>query len=401
MAFTLYKPVHFQEATLIDDTWALVRGISQTYDVQAQFTVAHTGWSLVNAPSGFSINRSGVITADIPHNFTGTVGDLTISTNQGFIILHTTIRDWFPNDHPTPIRAFYSSWRSYDGTSRTLFTGRYHHGTNLVSSQDLIIASAADGYLNVDALETTLANIAQDGVLIVTQWTDQVGDFNLIPVSNTELLAIHMEDGEISRAYTSGNNRLMLEGIWSPGDLDSNWSSATDRTYADYASSSTASVATGAWGITCLLEKKSPNSSNRRLRAGDGNSVPAVRNSNSGYRLQTAPLQPPNSVISVENVSLLIGQNHLSTATHYSRRLSRYDLTTEVRDVGLTSSLTPTASDLNGTNLEVAGYYIGEFAVWDAADTQDASLEWVRNDHEIANNLLAAFSNNQTITYTS
>ena len=149
--------------------WNLIRGISQTYNIPAQISSASgdTGWSLAITPTGISINSSGLITADLTHHFSDESDSLTVNTDQGTYNIALSVRDYFPSDFYLTPSMFYSSFRSWDHSARDLYLCQYVSGEtpSAFNTAQVMVRSGADGYVDLDALQTTLAAIGSRGVL--------------------------------------------------------------------------------------------------------------------------------------------------------------------------------------------------------------------------------------------
>ena len=210
-------------------TWDLVRGISQTYDMPAQVpsSSGDTGWSIENAPTGFSIDSSGVVTADLSHHFSDSVNTLMIETDQSNYNLDFRVSDYFPSDFYKDPTMFCSSFRSWDRTERDLYRCRYVSGEtpSVFATQEVTVRSGADGYLDQAALQTTLAAIGARGVLepiIIYNQIDNHNDATLkLNAGSDAVLAGFMNDGVLEMVVQ--NDMPVFRGGWTPSSLNSNF----------------------------------------------------------------------------------------------------------------------------------------------------------------------------------
>ena len=275
-------------------TWNLVRGIENQYDVPTEIPEL-TGIELsTDTPSAFSI-YAGVITVTPRHlpESAVEVDSIDIVTDQGNASLILNFRDWFPVDSPVPLSSFYSCFRSVDPSARELWRGSYWHsstnGGNLDTTEDIIVMSDEDGYLDFPDLVNQLAAIDSDGLLYITRLTDQIENNHLVAATNQEPIAVAIVGGSVSTYTVRRNGHLFVRGRWAASDINNVWFQ-TNRLSSSFADAG--APLGNYWGIVSVQQKY--NSTNNRLfQFGDDNSYPGIRDiGERGYRYNSSGIRP-------------------------------------------------------------------------------------------------------------
>ena len=208
--------------------WNLVRGIENQYDFSTE-NPELTGIALpTDAPSAFSI-AAGVITVEPRHlpESAVEVDSMDIVTDQGNFPLILNFRDWFPDDAPTSLSTFYSVFRSVDPSARELWRGTYWYPStsegNIDTTENIIVMSNEDGYLDFPALVNQLAAINSDGLLYITRLTDQINNHHLVASGDNEPIAVAIVGGSASAYTVRRNGHLFMRGSWAASEINSNW----------------------------------------------------------------------------------------------------------------------------------------------------------------------------------
>ena len=389
----LLYPVTFT-AAIDSNTWEIARGALQTYNVADLSTETQTGWTLVNPPTGFTINDVGVISVHLDWDYTGTPGDITVETDQDVFVIPTSVVTFFPGDFVFPPTTFYSATRSYDRSARELWVGTYTYEDSLGQlnqlDQNFVVSSEDDGYLSIPNLRTRLNAINPNGVLWVDTIRDQLGNFDLRDIgnANSEFLAIYMDGGAISTARRH-NGRLLFQSVWDPTTFGTQGWTGAARTGAIYEADSNDQSLLDAYALIMFLEKEGANSEGRYLRCGDGNLFPGFKNNNTGWRFSTrSPITPYNPG-EMATPEMFLGHQWNNGADEWNRRFFRYALSdTPVVDFTSTSTAALNSHDGTGASMEMNRYYWGEMAFYDYGDSLADRILWNDNQLTLANDYL-------------
>jgi len=312
------------------DTWHLVKGGRRTYNVTEKLSETRTGWQLDEPPSGFTIDNSGVISANLPHLYTTPPGELKVITDQGNIRVPTTIRDWFPADDSryTPT-AFFSTARAYNGAAdRPLLSIEIWNpntGKTLLAQTD--VHSAADGYLNIDAIRRAAAGIT-DGVIVVPRLHEQItGGWANYDMDNAEIGALGYIENDNLTIFESPANRAAIHGNWKASDLNSAWSEDVKSRFFDYAIE-TPSLADNYFFFVVIQNHVYFEN---RLGIGDVNAYPGLKfrdNPISRYFLGNNDDDPSVYVIGDHQTDWMLWEAHslLANETQYRKHVRYFDL---------------------------------------------------------------------------
>ena len=276
--------------------WNLVRGIENQYDFSTE-NPELTGIALpTDAPSAFSI-AAGVITVTPRHlpESAVEVDSMDIVTDQGNFPLILNFRDWFPSDAPTSLSTFHSVFRSVDGSARELWRGTYWHpstsGGNIDTTEDIIVMSDEDGYLNFPALVNQLVAINSDGLLYITRLTDQRATFHLVAAGDHEPIAVAIVGGSASTYTVRRNGHLFMRGSWAASEINSNWF-RVNRLQSEFLEVN--APLGNYWGIVSVMQKFNADN-NRLFQFGDNNAYPGIRDvGDRGYFFNTDGIRPDN-----------------------------------------------------------------------------------------------------------
>ena len=395
------------------EPWNLVRGGTRTYDAAAQVIGSRTGWSLVNPPSEFTMSSAGVITAVLPQYHKTVPGDLTIQTTEETFSLQTTIRDFFPNDFAFQPNHFYSSWRSYDGTARELFVGRYFSPTTILNpvtpvtqftTVELEISSGDDGYVDVAALQTRLNAISPNGILFVHKILNQVANYYItrstMSVSGTDAFAYAwLSNGVMTSEMLNGH--IQFRSNWQPSDFNSDWE-GSHRTIASYRKDTTEfSISEQGFGIHAIAQNRNTAAGVDQFWCGDYNSYPGFRNVGaSQIRLNTiqakAIITIPPAILN--NPFILTGAQLRNAGTVFRRQIFAFRLgqSQQVFDDTEYGNLLSG----QGGSIIVGDYNFGELALFPVVDGLVDAAIW-RAQHETLVDNAVAILGNQSFTYTS
>ena len=384
--------------------WNLVRGISQTYNIPAQISSASgdTGWSLAITPTGISINSSGLITADLTHHFSDESDSLTVNTDQGTYNIALSVRDYFPVDFYIAPAMFYSSFRSWDGTERDLFRCQYISGeaTSAFNTAEMTVRSGTDGYVDMDALQATLAAIGSRGVLqpmVIYNQRDDDTPMNLVTDSSSAALAGFMNDGVLTMVLQNG--RPVIRGVWTPSDLNSNFTLPA-RTETEYRS-----MLNGTFGpfhaISISMRRRNDAPSGvanvQRMYSGDQNSYPGMRTEDNFLRYNNGTYPTDigltNAQIGEWGVwnglsgrAVSAGVNIYQRREHFWRQLnSNNGLTTTATLEGNTTQ----HREGVGAEIQMGGWDWAETSAYDGLDTAVEANNFRGQDNNLYNNLVA------------
>ena len=386
--------------------WNLVRGIENQYDVPMQ-NPGLTGIELpTNAPSAFSID-AGVITVTprhLPENAVE-VDSMDIVTDQGTFDLMLEFRDWFPDDSPVPLSTFHSIFRSVDPSERELWRGVYWHSLpgsgNLNTTEDIIVMSDEDGYLNFAALVNQLAALDSEGLLYVTQISDQIGGHHLVASEDREPLAVVVHGGASSTYTARMNGHAFVRGRWAPNDAGGAWSQ-TNRDDSELRNAS--APLENYWGIVTVQQKYNATH-NRLFHFGDSNSFPGIRDTSAvRYRYNTSAASKPGILFPGTNTwfapHCVMMDAYMSVAGTTFRSIRSVRLE-DVADHD-SQSTTGLASDIHsgdGRELDFQDYHWAEGMVFDLPQSTDAAVRqtnidnWIATRTNIANNLTSLMGN--------
>lgn len=403
MPFTLYKDVNFRGSL---STFNLVRGLSQTHDVDNATGGVATNFALPTAVDGFSVdNSTGILTADLPHLYPA-IDEVAVSSSIGTINIPLSFRDWVPNDAPTDLLWFYSVSRSHDGSARNLWRGDYYYpgspNGNLNTLRTITARSGSDGILDWEALRDEVIGYNDSGVLRIEELINQVGDGDLIASGGNEGLAMAIVDGNVVGMAQRGGN-LFMRGKWSSNEFDANWTRRSDtnslflQTSADFGNY---------YGLTTVQEKYDAAVS-RKFRYGDDNGFPAIRNvpisDGIGYKLALF-IDPGDVIISqltFEDPTLVIADRYVIDGA-YNKRIRVLNVESEDES----ESVSDTDSGLQGGSggrLEIADYFWNEAALWDVNDMDETDLDnWLKTKSQLASNYISLYYNtNRTYNFSS
>ena len=385
--------------------WNLIRGISQTYNIPAQISSASgdTGWSLAITPAGISINSSGLITADLTHHFSDESDSLTVNTDQGTYNIALSVRDYFPVDFYIAPAMFYSSFRSWDHTERDLFRCQYVSGeaTSAFNTAEMTVRSGVDGYVDMDALQATLAAIGSRGVLqpmVIYNQRDDDTPMNLVTDSSSDpALAGFMNDGVLTMVLQNG--RPVIRGVWTPSDLNSNFTlpartetayqSMLNRTFGPF----------HAISISMRRRNDAPSDVENVLRmySGDQNSYPGMRTEDNFLRYNNGTYPTDIGLTNTQirewgvwnGLSGRVvseGVNVYQRREHFWRQLNSLG--------GLTTTPTLEGNTTQhregvGGQLRMGGWDWAETSAYDGLDTAVEATNFRGQDNNLYNNLVA------------
>ena len=312
------------------DTWHLVKGGRRDYDVAAKLAETRTRWTLQDAPSAFTISNVGVISVDLPHLYETPPGDLRVITDQGDIRIPTTIRDWFPVDDSryTPT-AFFSTARAHTGASDQLLLSIeiWNPRTGEVQLAQTDLRSAADGYLNRDAIRNAASNIT-DGVIVVPRLHEQMtGGWANYDAENAKIGALgYIADGELTLLESPGN-RASIRGKWKASDFNPAWSENVRSGSFDYAIASP-NLDENYFYFTVIQNRVFFEN---RLGIGDVNRYPGLQFSDipiSNYFLNNNDDNPRLQVTGAHQTDWLLWSVYslLETRTQYRKYIEYFDL---------------------------------------------------------------------------
>ena len=386
-------------------TWNLVRGTSQTYNVPAQISSASadTGWSLAITPAGVSINSSGLITADLTHHFSYGSDSLTVNTDQGNYNIALSVRDYFPVDFYLAPAMFYSSFRSWDHTERDLFRCQYISGVTPRAFNDaqVTVRSGADGYVDMAALQTTLAAISSRGILqplVIYNQMDSDIPMNLLDGSNSPALAGFMNDGALTMVLQNG--RPVIRGVWTPSALNSNFTMPA-RTLTEYISPNTDETFGSFHALVISMRRRDDapdgTANAQRMWVGDFNSYPGMRTEDNflNYNNRTSPadiglsnaqIEEWGVWMAVSGRAISAGVNQYQRREHVWRQLNSNN--------GLTVS-TALEGDVGewrsggGAELMMGAWDWAEMSAYEGLNTEVKANTYKERDVNLYNNLVA------------
>ena len=389
------------------EPWNLVRGGTRTYDAAAQVIGSRTGWSLVNPPSEFTMSSAGVITAVLPQYHKTVPGDLTIQTTEETFSLQTTIRDFFPNDFVFQPNHFYSSWRSYDGTARNLFAGQYWAPTNAAAftTEDVVVSSGDDGYVDVDALQTRLNAISPNGILTVNEIYDQLDSRLNIPritsAGTSEFAYVWLVNGVLSGEMVNGH--IQFRSNWRPSGLNSGWTGGHRATAGYQLFTTVGSISLQGFAMHVIAQKRNTGLSSNQFWCGDDNAYPGIRSVGADQLWlnidgDKAIITVPDAILN--NPFILTGAQLRNAGTVFRRQIYAFRLgqsqqvfdDTEYGDQWVGA----------GASIIVGDYNFGEMALFSVGEVNgvtDANI-W-RAQHETLVDNAVAILGNQSFTYTS
>ena len=401
------------DITVIDQITAsegidAVRGIPDSFDASEFLTGTRTNWGVgPGAPSGIDVNDAGTVFVNLDHYDDTEPENIQITTNQGNLLIPFTQREMFPDDFVIPINVFWSAWRSYDRSARDLWIGTYQYrdADGVTQTQEVTVSSAADGYLDLDALETTLAAIDSDGILFVTMILEQVGliaGYDL-PASNlsddNKFLAVHMQNGAISDQTVRVNGNLMFQSGWRASDFHPDWSNTLRR--AEYLHNVQPSALFESWALYTVQKRNSTSSSSsaRDLKVGDNNSYNAgIRsNSSTSFRFNISTPRPDDISISVANqanlFALLGSVRRRSGTSSFDRTLAFYRLSGQLELIDTVQS----NNNLNsggGAEIDLGDFDWAEMAFYDLPHTDAGAEDWNDEFLNLMDNLVAQLAGN-------
>ena len=385
--------------------WNLVRGISQTYNIPAQISSASgdTGWSLAIAPTGISINSSGLITADLTHHFSDESDSLTVNTDQGTYNIALSVRDYFPVDFYLAPAMFFSSFRSWDHTERDLFRCQYISGVTPRAFNDtqVTVRSGADGYVDMAALQTTLAAISSRGILqplVIYNQMDSDIPMNLLGGSNSPALAGFMNDGALTMVFQNG--RPVIRGVWTPSDLNSNFTMPA-RTLTEYISPNNDETFDSFHALVISMRRRddAPDgvSNAQRMYVGDQNSYPGMRTEDNflNYNNPTSPgdIGLSNAQIEEWGVWMAVSGRAVSAGVNqYQRREHVWRQLNENNGLTVTTSLEGDVGEWRiggGAELMMGAWDWAEMSAYEGLNTEVKANTYKERDVNLYNNLVA------------
>ena len=398
------RAIPFSAERAAFDTFQMVRGLRNQYDVNAQFgTPLSSPFSLPSAPSQVGINDAGIITADwrsgsaLSYDADNITDDEILVANDdfhftghddGYFSVPVNVRNWFPADGPdyTPAM-FYSISRSWNGQPDVALFGRSlmdpQDGTTHVGLN--IETSNADGYADVPV------NLNTDGIVIVKRIYDQINpQASPLPddEENTHLLAT-VDDPIAGSGGEYGAIGYIHEGVWHPflqngrhimrthwiaSDLVSTWSSSVRSHPAGDFLEYTSNVLNGGGdGYIFFLTVKNRMTTSvlNYLRIGDNNAYPGIRaiilSGGFFYRLNTNGTKASSGIITqnLDDWFLIEGRSlNNASQTIRNRRINLSDLETNWSTT--TAHSTTITHGIGGFTLfRMNDYEFSEFAVYD------------------------------------
>ena len=379
--------------------WNLIRGISQTYNIPAQISSASgdTGWSLAITPAGISINSSGLITADLTHHFSDESDSLTVNTDQGTYNIALSVRDYFPSDFYLTPSMFYSSFRSWDHSARDLYLCQYVSGEtpSAFNTAQVMVRSGADGYVDLDALQTTLAAIGSRGVLQPLRiYNQRSGNVPMILSStNSPALAGHMNDGALTMVLQNG--RPVIRGVWTPADLNSNFTLPARTEIAWYISTSLDQTFSTFHALVISMRRRVAN--NQRMWVGDQNAYPGMRteSNNLRYNNNSYPVDIPlsDAQIAEWGVWMAVSGRAISAGVNqYQRREHVWRQLNENNGLTATSILEGDATQWRsgaGAQIQMGAWDWAEMSAYDGLSTEALANTYRNRDVNLYNNLVA------------
>ena len=412
------RAIPFSAERAAFDTFQMVRGLRNQYDVNAQFgTPLSSPFSLPNAPGQVSISDAGVITADwrsgsaLNYNADNITDDEILVANDdfhftghddGYFSIPVNVRNWFPSDGPdyTPSQ-FYSISRAWNGQPDIAMFGRSlmdpQDGTTHVGFN--IETSNADGIADVPV------NLNTDGIVIVKRIYDQINpQFNPLPDDdeNTHLSAT-VDDSIAGTGGEYGALGYIHNGVWHPflqngrqimrthwvaSDLVSTWSSSVRShpagDWLTYRSNVIGSSNDG-FIMFLIVKNRMTTSVANRLWVGDGNAYPGIRSliSDGAFFYRMNSNTKPQAGIITQNLDdwFLIEGRSLNNAsqTIRNRRINLSNLETNWENH--TASSTTQSLNIGGTTLlEMNDYEFSEFAIYDYDGTDTLYTDSDLND---------------------
>ena len=403
--------------TLAATTWNIVRGMGvHSYNANYLYASGQTGWTLDSAPAGFSISSNGVIeTDDITHAYALGVSGITINTDDGpAATIPMTIRDYFPSDFtPDPVR-FHSAFRSWNSDANVdLWLADFFSPISpaAFTTAEVTAQTGADGYIDIDQLETDCAAIGETGILEIKTIYDQRDGFNgpwhmeHDDQQGDRLLAGTMEDGTLS--LLTQNGRPYFRSVWSPAALNSAWTAADrlgTKTIAPAISGTPAFSDT--FGLFIVVRRHGGASED--LRTGDANAYPGLRASGSlGLRFSSNVRPGDLSLTTSEIENWFVWHGHSARnpsdssnwlRDHHIYRLAGTGDNNTASEEGSSSQISSVVHQGGGAEIEAEEWEWAEMTIFNIAQTSAAGTTYRDAAEILVDNLVAVFGGN-TFTY--
>ena len=243
-------PINARNITF--DTFEMVRGLRNVYDLPGQFVTPPGGGYHLTTPTAVGIginNDDGDMVADLRNRFSYNdanaipelfinIGNYQVEAHEfGYITIPTTVRDWFPSDLDVEAMGFISMSRSYDGSANeVLFSIEVlHHETGNVLVSETDISTGDDGYLNEDDINDAVGSV-QNGMIVVSRLREQRTDqwIESVQEDGDKGTIGWVNGGAIGLFRSRTNGRLVLRGRWSATHIVPAWTTSLEATEMFY-----------------------------------------------------------------------------------------------------------------------------------------------------------------------
>lgn len=379
------------------DTFAMRRGMSQTFDVDAAATAAGisglSGWQFESTPGdAYTLSSAGVLTADLPM-WTPALGNIVINAPAYQFTLPTTLQHYRVSDAGFNVQMFASLFRSYDGAARNLFTLRRvdANGDSLGTNPDLIIRSGSDGIADLSMVSSHVSAYTEALLVVINCYNQDSGNvvMNMINTANLNPyghLFAWKTGGAIHYAVPQGRG---MRRVWNANDILGSGTAGINSRITMTSSLSWASDTYFAIGM--LVQRRATSGAERSINIGDGNTDPAIRNKSQGYDYRAHDYNPVVNTLSGETEWLYIFAADMRTETNNNRQrdLEIYSLDSDniwrdrhtLAGIGVT---TLTA----GMRVRWWDYHIAEIGFWELSQNTTPT-QWRDAQLEIAKSALA------------
>ena len=310
-------PINARNITF--DTFNMVRGLRQSYDLPGQFVTPPGGTYGLTTPTpvGFSVdNATGEVVADLrnrwDYNDANAVDGLVLRAGNyqphdhefGYITVSTTIRDWWPSDLDVEALGFISLSRSYDGSANeVLFSIEVlHHETGDVLVSETDISTGDDGYLNEDDIDDAVGT-NQNGMIVVSRLREQRTDqwVESAQVDGDQGAIGWVNGGAIGLFRSRTNGRLVLRGRWSASHIVPAWTTSLEATEMFYRLHQSFIASGDGWAMLTTFRNLS-HLTEGGLAIGDYNTWPGLKYfDNNLYRMTNMNAQPSLTVTGLDD----------------------------------------------------------------------------------------------------
>ena len=387
--------------------WDLVRGTLQEYPERLGLST-DTNWRITSTAPGIYVSSDGRLSSNLTGGlglgyFSAAVGQIAVSSDQRNVTVETTMRDYFPADFLTSPTPFVSSWRSFDGTPRNLWTAKYFSplATAGFAHQNVTARSDTTGYLDQATLLANCLAIGQPGILEIETIYNQPDTANTMsPVGDDRFYAGNVQSDALN--LLTHNDHPYFRGKWNPDDFDSSW---IDEQREGPRYNETSGHLEHDFNLLYSVQKRNITS-NSGYEVGDDNTYPGIKAEGSnGIKFSTK--SPPGllhpSPSNLSNWNLLLGICYRRTEA------SMVELRRKIKFYNLISNLTlQTLRDNsgghspNGMNLDIRDWDWCEAGFYPIpTDDFDLNQQFNSDTGMLANSMLANWSEIGTFSYSS